>query len=140
TTPVALITGRRELALLGSDATATSATSSGWISPRRARSWTATTTSFTTARPRVDDAATSRGSASTASVRGMLRRLSAARPAAPPPPGRRGGRGRQAGGRGGGFFAPYPPPGPPSPRLPGVVAEGDGNRTRLARLPGHSGF
>src|SRR4029453_13918499 len=105
TTPVALITGRRELALLGSDATATSATSSGWISPRRARSWTATTTSFTTARPRVDDAATSRGSASTASVRGVLPPLPPPRPAVTPPPGRRGGGGRESN-------PPGPAPGP----------------------------
>lgn len=69
-TPVMLTTGRRLVAWRGSAASATSATSSGSISPCRTRCCACTTASLTAVRPSRSTAATSRGSASTASVRG----------------------------------------------------------------------
>src|SRR5690606_8777214 len=95
---------------------------SGRISPRRARSCAPWTTALTWARPRVCRAVASRGSASTASVRGTRRRGSSM-----PAPWARAavvscGRG---------LVWPWP-------RV--AVAEADGNRTRLTRIPDHAGF
>ena len=71
------LTGRSDEAAHGrplNAASAASATSSGAISPARARCCASTTADLTRSRPRTSAAFVSRGSASTLSVRGMRRR------------------------------------------------------------------
>ncbi len=73
TTPVALRTGSSEAAVGGRAATVASAARSGANAPRRTRSWASATARRTRSRPNRSAAATSRGSASSASVRGTRR-------------------------------------------------------------------
>ena len=75
-TPVALMTGVSEAAAKGSSATAASATAAGSMSPVLARSCARRTAASTSGLPRRSCAPASRGSASTASVRGMSLRTS----------------------------------------------------------------
>ena len=74
TTPVALMTRRSVVADPGSASRAMVATASGASSPERARRWASTTDALTTSTPSRRTAEAKRASASSASVRGMLRR------------------------------------------------------------------